>query len=54
MNEILSGSFGGMAARSENRAQWQCYDSDYGWIGVVDDFGVIVPLQHTVINMRGY
>lgn len=54
MDESVDGNYGGLAAREGfNRSVWFCTDSDYTWKGVVDDFGVIVPVTGYV-NQRGY
>ncbi len=53
-DEMVDGNYGGLAARqSPNRGVWFCTDSDYTWKGVVDDYGVIVPITEYV-NQRGY
>lgn len=51
--EMVSGSYGGMAVRQEDRRFWTAYDSDYRWKAVTDDFGNLVSVGPHV-NMRGY
>ena len=52
--EIISWSYGGLAARdSSDRRLWRCYDSDYSWKAVTDDFGELIAVT-PCINMRSY
>ncbi|QVD49234.1 hypothetical protein LUCX_164 [Xanthomonas phage vB_XciM_LucasX] len=55
-DESTEGNYGSFAVRQKtNRNQWDCYDSsDYKYVGVVDDFGVVTMLPGTLVNMREY
>lgn len=53
--EIYDGLYGSMHYRiSTARHLWRCHESsDYEYVGVVDDFGYLVPVG-PIINKRGY
>lgn len=53
-SEFLDGWYGGMAQRdSINRHIWHCWDADYSWDAVVDDFGNLYPITDYV-SSRDY
>ena len=52
--EAVFGSYGAMAVRGDTHfPMWSCYDGDYHYLGVVDDFGNIVQVTPAT-NLRGY
>lgn len=53
--EYITWSYGGMAVRSVSDYRiWFCFDGDYEWRAVVDDFGQLQEIEGTRINIRGY
>lgn len=50
--EYVIGYYGGLALR-ETGPIWDCFDSDYSWYAVVDDYGNLVPVS-SFKNIRGY
>jgi len=44
--ETIWGWYGGMARRECGLGgPWLCFDADYTWDGVTDDYGSIVPIS---------
>lgn len=43
--ETIWGWYGGMARRECGFNRWLCFDADYTWEGVTDDYGNITPVS---------